>query len=451
MSFSPAPSSAIDAALGELEGRRRKHPRHAFTAWLEAHPARSLACSDRAFVAELSAQSLYCRASRSSVQRWEVMFRCRAPSQAHAQQWHVYGMDVGLKQRSTLLARAAFCELLVLRMMHFGGVCGVKYPLRHAACVVSRRHFLSKDLAYSLFQEGQRLYEQHIFSDAVKSWAQAALLQHAASHAFLSNMLIHGFQSDRRPYFAEDVKRAFELAAAGTAMGCAHSKGMLGLCLVDGAGVAKDVGNGLALARESAAAGSRFGQHTVGWCYHRGMGVAQDCREARRWYRLEEAQGHAEAQYKLGTLFHNRDVPSRNADKKAARWFSLAAAQGHARSQYAFAECLEDGDGVAQDFAEAVRWYRLLAAQGDDYAQFRVGRLFREGHSHGNAKDTEEAKQWYSNGAAQGYHMMCGGKPPRRSYPAKRAYSAWENYSSDSSESSSLSGESELSSSESSF
>ena len=426
-----------------------------FIPWLEAHPARSLAFSDggsdRAFVAELLAQPLYCRASRSSVQRWEVMFRCRAPSQAHAQQWHVYGMDVGMKQRSTLLARAAFCELLVLRMMHFGGVCGVKYPLRHAACVVSRRHFLlSKDLAYGLFQEGQRLYEQQIFSDAVKSWAQAALVQHAASHAFLSNMLIHGFQSDRRPYFAEDVKRAFELAAAGTAMGCAHSKGMLGLCLVDGAGVSKDVGNGLALARESAAAGSRFGQLTVGWCYHRGLGVAQDGREARRWYRLAVAQGHAEAQYKLGLLFHNRDVPSRNADKKAARWFSHAAAQGHARSQYAFAECLEDGDGVAQDFAEAVRWWRLLAAQGDDYAQFRVGRLFREGHSHGNAKDTEEAKQWYNNGAGRGYHLG-GCQPAKRSYPAKRCYSAWENHSSDSSESSSLSGESELSSSESSF
>ena len=403
-------------------------------AWLEAHPARSLAYSngdsDRAFVAELSAQPLYCQASRSSVQRWEVMFRCRVPYQAHAQQWHVYGMDVGMKQRSTLLSRAAFCELLVLKMMHFGGVCGVKYPLRHAACVVSRRHFLlSKDLAYGLFQEGQRLYEQQIFSDAVKSWAQAALVQHAASHAFLSNMLIHGYQSDRRPYFAEDMKRAFKLAAAGTAMGCAHSKGMLGLCLVDGAGVAKDVGNGLALARESAAAGSRFGQHTVGWCYDRGLGVAQDCREARRWYRLAVAQGHAEAQHNLGTLFHNRDLPSRNADKKAARWFSLAAAQGHARSQYVFAQCLEYGDGVAQDYAEAVRWYRLLAAQGYEYAQFRVGRLFREGHSHGNAKDIEEAKRWYSNGVAQGFQLMCGVKA------AKRCYSALETYSSDSSES----------------
>ncbi len=51
-------------------------------------------------------------------------------------------------------------------------------------------------------------------------------------------------------------------------MGCAHSKGALGRCLANGAGVAEDVGRGLALARESAAAGSSFGQFVVGRCYY---------------------------------------------------------------------------------------------------------------------------------------------------------------------------------------
>jgi hypothetical protein len=85
------------------------HPRHAFIAQFESHPARDLACPCRELVAELLVHPLYCRTSRSSVQRWEVMFRCRAPSQAHAQQWHVHGIDVGPKQRSTLLTRAALC------------------------------------------------------------------------------------------------------------------------------------------------------------------------------------------------------------------------------------------------------------------------------------------------------------------------------------------------------
>jgi TPR repeat protein len=35
-----------------------------------------------------------------------------------------------------------------------------------------------------------------------------------------------------------------------------------------------------------------------------------------------------------------------------------------------------DGEGVAQDYAEAERWYRLAAAQGNEYAQFDLGRMF---------------------------------------------------------------------------
>ncbi len=135
----------------------------------------------------------------------------------------MYDIDVGLKQRSTLLARAALCELLVLRLMRFGGACRVRYPQHHATCIVSRRHFLvSKNLAPYLFDEGQRLYGSQRFSDAAKSWGQAALLQHAASHALLSAMLSEG-----RHDVPEDHKRAFELASTGASIGCAHSKGAL--------------------------------------------------------------------------------------------------------------------------------------------------------------------------------------------------------------------------------
>jgi TPR repeat protein len=395
MSLPRAQSSADDAALGEHEGRRRKHPRHAFIAWFEAHPALSVAGPDRAFVAELTAHPLYCRASRSSVQHWEVMFRCRAPSQAHAQQWHVYGIDVGLKQRSTLLARAALCELLVLRLMRFRGACRVRYPQQVAACVVSRRHFLvSKNQAQRLFQEGQRLCEQQRFGDAAKSWGQAALLQHAASHAFLLNMMFYG-----RPDVCKDEKRAFELAAAGAAMSCAHCKGMLGDCFVSGAGVAKDAGKGLALARESAAAGSCFGQLVVGWCYGEGEEVAQDETEAVRLYGLAAAQGYALAQYYLGIMFHHgRGVAQDYAE--AVRLYRLSAAQGYASAQRNLGFMFDNGQGVAQDYADAVRLYRLSAAQGNAGAQFLLGCMFEEGL--GVAQDNAEAIRLYRLAAAQG-------------------------------------------------
>jgi TPR repeat protein len=394
MSLPAAQPTGSDAALGEEQVRRR-NTHHSFIAWFEAHPALSVACPDLAFLAELTVHPVHCLASRISVQRWELMLRCRSLSRSHAQQWHVYDIDVGLKQRSTLLVRAAFSEVLVQKLMCCRGVCSVGSLLRHAKCVMSRRHFLvSKGLAECLFEEGQRLYKQERYGDAAKSWGQAALLQHGASHAFLSNMV---FAS--RPDVPINQKRAFELAAAGAAMGCAHSKGALGRCLVYGSGVAKDVERGLALGRESAAAGSCFGQFVVGKCYDEGWGVAQDYAEAVRLYRLAAAQGHAVAQVNLGVIFDEGTGVAQD-NMQALHLYRLAAAQGNAYAQYNLGTMFRDGQGVAQDYAEAVRLFRLAAAQGDAHAQYSLSRMCEKGL--GIAADIAEAIRLYRLAAAQG-------------------------------------------------
>ena len=235
-------------------------------------------------------------------------------------------------------------------------------------------HFLvSQNPADGLFQEGRRLWEQQRFSDAAKSWGQAAMSKHAASHAYLSEMLIDGKQD-----VPKDEKRAFELAAAGAVMGCAHSKGVLGRCYVHGAGVVKDLGKGLAFGRQSAAVGSCFGQFVVGKCYQEGWGVAQDYTEAARWWRLAAAQGHARAQSSLGAILmlklllsaeelrQDRIVAGNYAE--AERWFRLSAAQGCAAAQNNLGVMFLNGRGVAKDTAEAIRWFRLAAAQGEELA-----------------------------------------------------------------------------------
>jgi hypothetical protein len=332
-------------------------PPHAFIAWLEAHPAFSVACSDCDFAADLLVHPLYCLASRSSVQRWEVMFRCRAPSHAHAQQWNVHGIDVGVKQRRAVLVKAALCEVLVQRLMSFQRAICVRHPLHVAKHIVSRRHFVGKhkNQAECLFQEGHRLYGEQRFSDAAKSWGQAVLLQHAASHAFLSVMLIEG----RPGVGGHDGKRAFELAAAGAAMGCAHSLGMLARCYDSGSGVSQDHARGLALGRQSAAAGSCFGQAVVGFCYWLGKGVASNQAEAERWLRLAALQGHRISQAQVGTIYDRMQNYA-----EAARFWRLASAQGHGQSTLSLARLYEDGTGVAHDKTEAARLCRLAAEQG---------------------------------------------------------------------------------------
>jgi hypothetical protein len=93
--------------------------------------------------------------------------------------------------------------------------------------MASRRHFLGsyKDEAQGVFEEGQQLYREQRFSEAGERWGQAALLQHGPSHAHVSNMKYFGRQG-----VAQDWKRALEFASYGAALGCAHSKGMLGDC-----------------------------------------------------------------------------------------------------------------------------------------------------------------------------------------------------------------------------
>ncbi len=301
-----------------------------------SHPAASAAGYE--FLSQLTAHPVYCLASQINLARWRAMLRCRTPLPAHATHWHATGIDIALQQRQAVLCRGALLYVLVPKLLFIQGEYGVMYPLNLAKRIASRRHFLgsNKDEAEGLFQEGQRLYGEQRFSDAAERWGRAALLQHGPSHAHLSYMLIDG-----RPGVAFDKKRAFELASAGAALGCAHSKGVLGRCYVGGFGVAKDKARGLALGRESEAAGSCFGQFAVGLCYHFGYGVAQDYDEAVRLYRLAADQGHLVAQLNLGYMFY----------------------------------LLYNGQGVAPDRAEAIRLFRLAAAQGNASARGNLKRL----------------------------------------------------------------------------
>jgi TPR repeat protein len=58
------------------------------------------------------------------------------------------------------------------------------------------------------------------------------------------------------------------------------------------------------------------------------------------------------------------------------------------------------GQGVAQDYAEAVRLYRLAAEQGHAAAQNNLGYMFE--HGKGVRKNRAEAIRWYRLAAAQG-------------------------------------------------
>ena len=57
-----------------------------------------------------------------------------------------------------------------------------------------------------------------------------------------------------------------------------------------------------------------------------------------------------------------------------------AADQGHAESQTELGNMYRDGQGVAQDHAEAVRWYRKAVDQGNAAGQSKLGFMYYNGH-----------------------------------------------------------------------
>jgi TPR repeat protein len=265
--------------------------------------------------------------------------------------------------------RAALSKLLVQRlMMNFQGACCVRNPLNLAKHILSRRHFLGrfKNQQECLFQEGHKLYGEGHYVEAAKRWGQAALLEHMASHAYLSTMLVGG-----KPGLPRNHKRAFELATRGASTGCADSKGALGIFYQSGFGVAENCPTAFALGSESADAGSCFGQYVVGAAFHWGSGVSRDKTEAARWYRLAAAQGHSGAQYGLGDILEYGGHDAQDMTE-AVEWYGLAAAQGDADAQFKMGYMLQYGQGVQENEAEAERWYRLAALQGHSIAKKKL-------------------------------------------------------------------------------
>ena len=63
----------------------------------------------------------------------------------------------------------------------------------------------------------------------------------------------------------------------------------------------------------------------------------------------------------------------------ALKWYRKAANQGDARAQYNLGLVYTDGQGVAQDYAEAANWYRLAAGQGHFIAQYNLGLMYADG------------------------------------------------------------------------
>jgi DNA-binding beta-propeller fold protein YncE len=123
----------------------RKCPRQPLSVTMSSDEGRQLQrrLDVRAETSAFAARPLLLWAFRSSQWQLQAIFRPR-PSllRVSAAQGRAFGCHFGAKQRQRLLTCSRLCVTLAVRLLCFGGQCAVKYPLRKAACILSRRHEL---------------------------------------------------------------------------------------------------------------------------------------------------------------------------------------------------------------------------------------------------------------------------------------------------------------------
>ena len=93
------------------------------------------------FIAELLAHPVYSLASKINAEYFEAVARRRAVS-TRALHWHALLVSIGVPQRLAVVCRGGLSALLVHRLICFGRERAVKRALKHATCVMSRRHFV---------------------------------------------------------------------------------------------------------------------------------------------------------------------------------------------------------------------------------------------------------------------------------------------------------------------
>ena len=109
--------------------------------------------------------------------------------------------------------------------------------------------------------------------------------------------------------------------------------------------------------------------------------------------------GDPQAQTRLGMVYFNGEGVAQDY-AEAVRWWRLAAEQGDAFAQTNLGYSYANGEGVAQDYVEATRWWRLAAEQGNAQAQNRLGIVYFNGV--GVPQDFVYSHMWFNISASLG-------------------------------------------------
>ncbi len=183
---------------------------------------------------------------------------------------------------------------------------------------------------------------------------------------FCDNLIEHGegfdsIERDREDYFAQAAKIWLEQAEAGNP----KSQMLIGLCYLNGHGVAENGNKASKWLQKSAENGCKRALYHIGEMYHLGDNIELSDRKANHYFIAAAEGGDADAMQKLGDSYLEGYGVKKDL-QKAMTWFEKAAALGNTCAERNLAYCEEN----FQNHPEHARIWRVKAAlQGDRTAQ----------------------------------------------------------------------------------
>ncbi|MBU6299259.1 MAG: SEL1-like repeat protein [Alphaproteobacteria bacterium] len=171
-------------------------------------------------------------------------------------------------------------------------------------------------------------------------------------------------QSVAQPTDGQGTTFASDRLAAMAAGGNATAQLILGIRLLNGAGMAINIEKAAIWLQHAAENGQPVAQESLGVLYQTGTGVVADMSKAVHWYEAAARHGNVKAMANLAKVYAGGSGEAADFTK-AVQWFTRAAKLGDVDSQFDLAVLFERGEGANRSLTNAYAWYSIAAKQGD--------------------------------------------------------------------------------------
>lgn len=119
----------------------------------------------------------------------------------------------------------------------------------------------------------------------------------------------------------------------------------------------------------------------------------------------DATNGVVEAQLTLGVKYSEGQGVAQDY-AEARQWLEMAAGQKNAQAFFCLGEIYEEGHGVSQDYKQSMGYYQNAAFNGSAEAMFRFGDMLAE--SRGVTQDKTKTVDWFGRVCRVGHRISCG-------------------------------------------